>query len=110
MKCAADKCEQEHEHYVKTSPKSLIVPMCEPHAKGEKETEFVDLENAKKSDEVEDYLLSYDPDEAVAEKLSEAWHIVEKAVTRYEGDNHRDVETAVNGQQKMGEAIERLVG
>lgn len=46
--------------------------------------------------------------DAVLQKLSEAWHLVEEAVTEEEMNDEVAARIAVNGQQKLGEAIDLL--
>lgn len=108
MKCAFGNCKQEHDLWIKPHADSDVVPVCRGCARTESEKYHLSFKHSKPPEEVEDYIVAYDPDTALAEQLIKISEEIEETISQYEGDNQEQIETVVNARDKIEEAIDKL--
>ena len=107
MKCAFGNCEQEHDLWIKPDHDSDVVPICRGCGENESEKYHLSFEHSRDPDEVEDYVLAYDPDVALAEQLIDASDQIEQAVTQYEG-NPENIEKVNQARELIENTISKL--
>ena len=108
MICSFGSCKQDHDLWVKIYHDSGVVPMCKGCAKTESEKYHVSFKDSKEPEDVEDYIVAYDPDIALAEQLIETNELIEQALSQYEGDNQEAFNTVIECTKKINEAISTL--
>ena len=108
MKCAFGNCQQEHDLWIKPHADSDVVPVCKGCARTESEKYHLSYQDSKPPEEVEDYIVAYDPDTALAEQLIDITEEIEEAHSQYEGDNQDQIEKIIDAKEKIREVIDRL--
>ena len=108
MKCAFGNCKQEHDLWIKPHADSDVVPVCKGCARTESEKYHLSYQDSKPPEEVEDYIVAYDPDTALAEQLIDIAEEIEEALTQYEGDNQDQIEKIIDARRKIKKAIAKL--
>jgi len=77
-------------------------------ARNESEKYHLSFQDSKPPEEVEDYIVAYDPDTALTEQLIDVAEEIEKVRSQYEGDNQEQIEKIIDAKEKIREAIDRL--
>ena len=108
MKCAFGNCDQQHDLWIKPHVDSDVVPICNGCAENESEKYHLSYQDNKPPEEVEDYIVAYDPDTALAEQLIDISEELENALTNYEGDNQEPLQKAADARKKIEETISEL--
>jgi len=108
MECAFGNCKREHDLWIKPDHDSDVVPICRGCADTESEKYHLSFKNSKDPEKVEDYILAYDPDLALAEQLIDISDQIEQTVTQYEGDKQEHIETINQAREKIEELISKL--
>ena len=108
MKCAFGNCDQQHDLWIKPHADSDVVPICNGCAENESEKYHLSYQDSKPPEEVEDYIVAYDPDTALAEQLIDISEELENALTNYEGDNQEPLQKAADARKKIEETISEL--
>ena len=108
MKCAFGNCEQQHDLWIKPHADSDVVPICRGCAENETEKYHLSYQDSKPPEEVEDYIVAYDPDTALAEQLIDISDELEQTLTQYEGDNQEQIQKVVDAKDNIEEAITKL--
>ena len=108
MKCAFGNCQNEHDLWIKPHADSDVVPVCKGCARNESEKYHLSFQDSKPPEEVEDYIVAYDPDTAFTEQLIDVAEEIEEARSQYEGDNQEQIEKIIDAKEKIREAIDRL--
>lgn len=108
MKCAFGNCKRQHDLWIKPHADSEVVPICEDCAKNENEKYHLSYQDSKPTKEVEDYIVAYDPDTALAEQLTDISEEIEEALSQYEGDNQEQIEKVADAKKKIKRVIEKL--
>lgn len=106
MRCAFGNCGREHDLWVKIYPGSEVVPICRGCAETESEKYHISFKHGRDPEEVGNYILAYDPDEAFAEQLIEATDLLEQAISQYEGSSRVEVEVVTDATDE----IEKVIG
>lgn len=107
MKCAFGNCRHEHDLWIKPDHDSDVVPICKACAENESERYHLSFEHSKNPDEVEDYVLAYDPDMALAEQLINASDQIKQAITQYEG-NQENIQKVNQARKQIENTINKL--
>jgi len=108
MRCAFGNCQQEHQIWIKPHADSDVVPICKGCAENESEKYHLSFQNSKSPEEVEDYIVAYDPDTALAEELIDISQEIEESLKRYEGDNQEQIEKVADAREKIEKTIGEL--
>jgi len=108
MKCAFGNCDRQHDLWIKPHADSDVVPICNGCAENESEKYHLSYQDSKAPEEVEDYIIAYDPDTALAEQLIDISEELENALTHYEGDNQEPLQKAADARKKIEETISEL--
>jgi len=108
MKCAFGNCKNEHDLWIKPHADSNVVPICSGCAENETEKYHLSYQDSKPPEEVQDYIVAYDPDTALAEQLIDISDKLEDNLTRYEGDNQEQIQKLNDAKQKIDNAINNL--
>jgi len=108
MKCAFGNCERQHDLWIKPHADSDVVPVCKGCARTESEKYHLSYQDSKPPEEVEDYIIAYDPDTALAEQLIGISEELENTIAHYEGDNQEHIEKVADAREKIEETISEL--
>jgi len=108
MKCAFGNCERRHDLWIKPHADSDVVPICNGCTENESEKYHLSYQDSKPPEEVEDYIIAYDPDTALAEQLIDISEELENAITQYEGDHQEHIEKVADIREKIEETISEL--
>ena len=108
MKCAFGNCERQHDLWIKPHADSDVVPICKGCAENESDEYHLSYQDSKPPEEVEDYIVAYDPDTALAEQLINISEELEDAITHYEGNHQRHIEKVADARKKIEETISQL--
>ena len=108
MKCAFGNCERQHDLWIKPEADSEVVPICNGCAENENEKYHLSYQDSKPPKEVDNYIIAYDPDTALAEQLIDISDQLKESVTQYEGDKQEQVEKVTDAREKIDEAISNL--
>ncbi|GCF15049.1 hypothetical protein Harman_29840 [Haloarcula mannanilytica] len=108
MKCAFGNCKQEHDLWIKPDADSEVVPICSGCAENESEKYHLSFQDSKRPEEVEDYIVAYDPDTALAEQLIDIASEIEDSLSMYEGDKQEQIENIIEARKKIEKAINKL--
>jgi len=108
MRCTFGSCKHDHDLWIKPQPDSGVVPICRGCAESESETYHLSHGHSRDPDRVENYVLAYDPDTALAEQLIDAVEQIEHALRQYEGDNQRVVQKLADTKEQLNTAVGRL--
>ena len=108
MKCAFGNCERQHDLWIKPHADSDVVPVCRGCAENESEKYHLSDQDSKPHEEVQDYIVAYDPDTALAEQLIDISDELEQTFSQYEGDNQEQIQKVVNARDSIEEAVSNL--
>ncbi|TQQ82979.1 hypothetical protein EGH24_05965 [Halonotius terrestris] len=108
MKCAFGNCGNQHDLWIKPDADSEVVPICNGCAENESEKYHLSYEHSKAVEEVEAYIVAYDPDTALAEQLIDISDELEKAVQQYEGSKQEQIQKLTDAKEKIDDAISEL--
>ena len=108
MKCAFGNCDKQHDLWIKPHADSDVVPICNGCAENESEKYHLSYQDSKPPEEVDNYIIAYDPDTALAEQLIDISEELENALTNYEGDNQEPLQKAADARKKIEETISEL--
>ena len=108
MKCAFGNCERQHDLWIKPHADSDVVPVCRGCAENESEKYHLSYQDSKPPEEVQDYIVAYDPDTALAEQLIDISDELEQTLSQYEGDNQEQIQKVVNARDSIEKAIKEL--
>lgn len=108
MKCAFGNCERQHDLWIKPQADSDVVPVCRGCAENESEKYHLSYQDSKPPEEVQDYIVAYDPDTALAEQLIDISDELEQTLTQYEGDSQEQIQKVGNARDSIEKAIKEL--
>jgi hypothetical protein len=108
MICAFGNCKNEHDLWIKPQPDSGVVPVCRNCAESESEAYHFSYEHSKDPAEVDNYILAYDPDIALAEHLIGRSEQLQRHITRYEGDNQKALRQLEDAKEQLDTAVDKL--
>lgn len=108
MKCAFGNCERQHDLWIKPEADSEVVPICHGCAENESEKYHLSYQDSKPAEEVDNYIIAYDPDTALAEQLIDISDELKESLSEYEGDKQEQVEKVAAARKKIDEAISSL--
>jgi len=108
MKCSFGNCDRQHDLWIKPEADSEVVPICNGCAENESEKYHLSYQDSKPVEEVDNYIVAYDPDTALAEQLIDISDQLKESLTQYEGDKQEQVEKVTDAREKIDEAISNL--
>ena len=108
MRCAFGTCRHDHDLSIKPHADSDIVPVCRSCCESESETYHLSYEHSRGPEQVESYILVYDPDTGLAEQLIDAVEQIEHALGQYEVDNQQAVQKLVDAKKEIDKAVKEF--